>query len=87
MFLILKDTLRAHQALVAKRAAVSEQKASLSAQYEYELKRDFGGRQIRKIAVHVNYSNFVSLSVSLSLSLFVFLSLCLSVSVFDFLSV
>ena len=36
------------------------------------LKRDFGGRQICKTATHINYSNFVSLSVSLSLYLSVF---------------
>ena len=75
LFQISKDTLRVHQALVAKRAAVSEQKASLSAQYEYELKRDFRGGQILQIAVHTTYSNFVATSYFLTLHLSFFLSL------------
>jgi structural maintenance of chromosome 1 len=38
-----EDKLRRYQELVKKRTAVSEQRASLSAQLSYELKRDFAG--------------------------------------------
>jgi structural maintenance of chromosome 1 len=38
-----ENILKSHQQLVAKRAAVVEQSASLSAQYAYEVKRDFKG--------------------------------------------
>lgn len=38
-----ENILKSHQQLVAKRAAVVEQNASLSAQYAYEVKRDFKG--------------------------------------------
>lgn len=38
-----ENVLKSHQQLVAKRAAVVEQRTSLSAQYEYEVKRDFKG--------------------------------------------
>lgn len=37
------NVLKSHQLLVAKRASVVEQSASLSAQYAYETKRDFSG--------------------------------------------
>ena len=38
-----EDVLRTHQQLMIKKVAVTEQRTSLSAQYEYEIKRDFKG--------------------------------------------
>ena len=38
-----EDVLKAHQQLMIKKVAVTEQRTSLSAQYEYEIKRDFKG--------------------------------------------
>ena len=38
-----EDVLKRHQQLMVKKVAVTEQRTSLSAQYEYEIKRDFKG--------------------------------------------
>lgn len=45
-----QNVLKAHQAVLAKSGAIAEQKAALSAQLEYELKRDFKTARDKQLA-------------------------------------